>query len=1096
MSEESRNAPGAHHKSLLQRQHQASRAIAAAGDETAVGQALMDFAASGDVDAARVLLFDDVIDGQPTIMETREGWTEDNRPVQAHGSRFPLADYPLLKFLDASTAVVCENVETDPRTNEPVRQLMALSGVGSFAFIPLTAGHRDLESSQHAELDQVWLGAAFIARNTPSTYDQELIYAWWTLAGQAASAIENARLFASLQHAHQEQQRRSAELESLHETLLDLTQEQRDLNTVLEIISRRIMTLLDADGGGVWLWQEEDQELELVITFQVGGIDLAGRRLKPGEGLTGRAFVERKIQVIDDYPTWAGRSSTFDDAPIFAAMAVPMFWQNQVVGALVATRSQQGRLFSTREQRLAQLLTDQTATAVQNARLLAQTQAALAETASLYEASRRLTTAGDLQEMLAAVAKGVHVPAVNRAVLWAIEYNAAGEAVALSMTANWYSGEGRPPMPVGTRFSLEQFPDVQLAAIPEPIFSHNVSQDKRIDPVTRMTFEQEKVRAVALLPLGVGKRQLGTLMLASEQAHKFDEREIRLYHSLSGQMAVRVENRRLLEQTQVSEIRFRDVALSGGNWVWETNAQDRYTYCSEQVTDVLGYTPEEIIGKSPRSFIHPEDADHGIQVIAELAAAKQPIVDLESRALTKDGRVVTLLTNGVSVLDENGDLLGYRGVVKDVTVQREAQAEREHLLVALERRSAQLQAAAEVSRAASSILDPDELIQQVVDLAQERFGLYYAGLFMIEQTKQAGEWAVLKAGTGDAGRNMVEEAHKLQVGGKSMVGWCAANKQARIVMDVEEEPMRYVNPHLPETRSEMALPLISGGQAIGAMTIQSTQAAAFSEEDIATLQTMADQLAAAIDNARLYETTQARAEELAGLNELGQALTACVTTQGVLDEVHLGVSRLLGTANFYVTLYDSERDEITMALRLNEGKVERPDLTQPAGRGGLTDYLIQTRQPLLIQGNVAERVAELGMAQIRLSSRGSSVCWLGAPMLAGDQVLGTVIALDYADPRAYDEHSQELLTAIASQAAIAFQSARLFERAQARAQREQRIRAITDRVRRGADREAIMRITLEELGQMLGASRSVIRLGTQDQLGPAYEPAERPGEGD
>jgi PAS domain S-box-containing protein len=117
---------------------------------------------------------------------------------------------------------------------------------------------------------------------------------------------------------------------------------------------------------------------------------------------------------------------------------------------------------------------------------------------------------------------------------------------------------------------------------------------------------------------------------------------------------------------------------------------------------------------------------------------------------------------------------------------------------------------------------------------------------------------VLQAGTGEAGRQMVAQVHKLEVGGESMIGWCIANKQARIALDVGEEAVRFENPLLPETRSEVALPLVSRGEAIGALTIQSAEEAAFSEEDIAVLQTMADQLANAIANARLYE--QARQE--------------------------------------------------------------------------------------------------------------------------------------------------------------------------------------------------------------------------------------------
>lgn len=177
-----------------------------------------------------------------------------------------------------------------------------------------------------------------------------------------------------------------------------------------------------------------------------------------------------------------------------------------------------------------------------------------------------------------------------------------------------------------------------------------------------------------------------------------------------------------------------------------------------------------------------------------------------------------------------------------------------------------VQTAAEVSHAASSILDPDVLIQQVVDLARERFDLCYAGLFLSDPD---GKWAVLRAGTGEAGRRMLAEDHRLEIGGTSMIGWCIAHKQPRIALDVGREAVRFENPLLPETRSEMALPLVSRGEAIGALTIQSAHEAAFSEDDIAVLQTMADQLANAIANARLYDQAQ---KEIVERKQAEQAL--------------------------------------------------------------------------------------------------------------------------------------------------------------------------------------------------------------------------------
>jgi GAF domain-containing protein len=113
---------------------------------------------------------------------------------------------------------------------------------------------------------------------------------------------------------------------------------------------------------------------------------------------------------------------------------------------------------------------------------------------------------------------------------------------------------------------------------------------------------------------------------------------------------------------------------------------------------------------------------------------------------------------------------------------------------------------------------------------------------------------------------MVQQRHRLKVGGHSMVGQCIASGEARIALDVGEEAVRFENPLLPETRSELALPLVARGEAIGALTIQSAQKAAFVEGDIAVFQTIANQLANAIENARLFKETERALKELENLH--------------------------------------------------------------------------------------------------------------------------------------------------------------------------------------------------------------------------------------
>ncbi len=217
----------------------------------------------------------------------------------------------------------------------------------------------------------------------------------------------------------------------------------------------------------------------------------------------------------------------------------------------------------------------------------------------------------------------------------------------------------------------------------------------------------------------------------------------------------------------------------------------------------------------------------------------------------------------------------------------------------LNRRATHLQAAAEVSRVANSVLQLDALMHQTVNLIRNRFDYHYVGLFLLDP---AGHWAVLHAGTGEAGRVMLAARHKLGVGSDSMIGWCIAHNEARIALDVGQDAVRFDNPLLPETRSEMALPLISRGQTIGALTVQSVEPQAFTEEDITVLQTMADQVANAVQNARLFQETERLARRNQLISEISGKLRGALDLETVLQTTVRELGLALDTSEAVIRL--------------------------------------------------------------------------------------------------------------------------------------------------------------------------------------------------
>jgi GAF domain-containing protein len=338
----------------------------------------------------------------------------------------------------------------------------------------------------------------------------------------------------------------------------------------------------------------------------------------------------------------------------------------------------------------------------------------------------------------------------------------------------------------------------------------------------------------------------------------------------------------------------------------------------------------------------------------------------------------------------------------------------------LEQRSAYLAAAAEVGRAAASILDMEALIQQVVDLIKNRFDLYYVGLFLVDEV---GEWAGLRAGTGEAGRVMLARGHRINLG-EGMIGWSIANAEARVALDVGEDAVRFVNPDLPDTRSEAALPLRSRGRVLGALTVQSSEEAAFDQDTIVVLQTMADQVAVALDNADLFTQGQA-------------ALEAERRAYGELS-----------------------REAWAQMVRT------RPDLGYLCNPQGIHAVESQLR-PEMVQASQAGQTVQADGPTVAI------------PIKVRDHVAGVVRLRKPDDTGEWTAEEVALMETLTDQLGVALESARLYQDTQRRAARERLTSQVTARMREVLDMETVLKTAVQEVRQALGLPEVVIRLAPQ-----------------
>ena len=515
----------------------------------------------------------------------------------------------------------------------------------------------------------------------------------------------------------------------------------------------------------------------------------------------------------------------------------------------------------------------------------------------------------------------------------------------------------------------------------------------------------------------------------------------------------------------------------------------------------------------------------------------------------------------------------------------------------LARRTSQLEAAAEVARDVNAIRDVDRLLDETAHRISDRFGFYHAGIFLVDDAR---EYAVLQAASSEGGRRMLERGHKLTVGEVGIVGYVTGTGNPRIALDVGKDAVFFDNPDLPATRSEMALPLRVRGEVIGALDVQSTEPDAFSDDDVSTLQIVADQLAVALENARLFEQTQAslrevqalygdysgavwdmlgragrirgytydrvsvspvaagrppevqralregrvvvaddgsggeavlaipisvrgktigaldigkpgtagawtpeevtiaervsdqlalalerarlfeesraRAEELDVLDEMGRALTAVLDVDAVVEATYRYTSRLMDTTNFYVALYDPEQDTVTFPLYIEGERIRRLNKPRQATKG-MTEYVIHQCEPFLLTEDITHWAQQTDEVEL-IGEPAKS--WLGVPMVIGERVVGVIAVQSYTTARLYNEHHRDLLSAVASHTAIAIENARLFEETQQRAARDRTIADVGTRIRESLEMETLLRTAADEIRRALGLEDLVVRLAEPD----------------
>ncbi|MBN1890523.1 MAG: GAF domain-containing protein [Thermoflexales bacterium] len=485
------------------------------------------------------------------------------------------------------------------------------------------------------------------------------------------------------------------------------------------------------------------------------------------------------------------------------------------------------------------------------------------------------------------------------------------------------------------------------------------------------------------------------------------------------------ERKRVEKALKESETRYRNLVervpvITYMATLGEANAT---LYVSPQIETLTGYSQSDCDNDPDiwRKRLHPDDRE---RVTAELfrAYAGGETFSSEYRLLACDGRVIWFRDEAKVVRDEAGRPLFLQGVRSDITQRRQAEE-------SLDRRATQLALINTIGRRIASALDLEQVLDRAVHLVQASFNYHHVGIFVIAHDRQE---AVLKAVSSSYSTHLIKD-HRLKLH-EGMVGWVATHGQLRLSNDVSADPY-YVH-SFKVTQAELSVPIKAGEALIGVLDVQSPQRDGFDESDVMVLETLADQIAVAMENARLFEqaqkelvertqaeeTLRRRNKELTAYNEIARIIGQSHDLAYILNITLDTVLELIGMEAGWIQLAGTEGQLEQIAQRgLASDMNCKPEALKLSDC--VTAQVIRSGEPVV----TSDATATPCLNQCAAGQTGIQAL-IGIPIKAKESVLGVLGACSY-NPCESSPHEMQLLRTIGQQIGIAIENVRLAEKA-------------------------------------------------------------------
>lgn len=524
-------------------------------------------------------------------------------------------------------------------------------------------------------------------------------------------------------------------------------------------------------------------------------------------------------------------------------------------------------------------------------------------------------------------------------------------------------------------------------------------------------------RAEMSVPLLLGVTAVGVLNLQSSTPESLTSASLPAFQALAGQLVTAITNANLFAERERVAASLREERKQAQSilesisvpMVISLASNGTAAYVNEPLADVVQVPHDKLIGRTtPNFYASPAERQKFFHELKENGR----VVNYELRLKRGNGEPFWALTSGHLITFQNQPAV----LTTFIDVDERHKAEE-----TVAQRAAQLEAVAQVSAIATSILDTTKLLQEVVDLTKSRFNLYHAHIYLVDDV---GGFLNLAAGAGEVGRKMVSAGLRIPLGQeKSLVARAARSVRGVTVNDVQADPSFLPNPLLPLTRAEMAVPLQISGHTLGVLDVQAEESGRFTDEDMSIFTTLAAQVAGALRNAQQYEETRTALAETESLLDVTRIAGSSLDTEGILAQV---LEKVLAVTQFEAGLI-SRVNPATATLKLASHRLPKQFLEklQQNGLPGTLCDLVFRRQEAVTLFNLTEDAPVNVTGAVKMGY----LSYQGVPIQARGETLG-VISIFSSRILAKDKAHTDLLMAVGQQIGFALQNAMLFEQMQ------------------------------------------------------------------